>query len=186
MDQHRAKPDPERACPAAGGGPDLSPQCELMRGVYMLCHMMMRVVDRAVRPHGLTGSRWLLLVAVRDADEPPTITQLSECLLLSPQNVSRMVACLEAEGLVSRDTSGPGRTVRVGLTPTGAERVGACSPPADVCGREILDGIADEDLKRTAGVLDRAIRNTAELERRLTARGEPAGSDAESAQEEMV
>ncbi len=110
-----APPHPDTGPRPSHPDADLAPQCEMMRSVYILCHMMMRVFDRVVEPEGLTGSRWHLLVVVRDSGQPLTITQLSEALFISPQNVSRMVAALEADGLVTRDTTGPGRTVRIAL-----------------------------------------------------------------------
>lgn len=166
----RSESTPE-ACQAV----DLSHQCELMRAVYILCHMMMRVMDRAVQPHGLTSSRWHLLIVIRDTGEPQTITQLSECLFLSPQNVSRMAASLEADGLVTRDTSGPGRTVRVALTPLGTERVEACAALADCWAERMLGNIAEPELRCATKVLEQTILNTVALERSLADRG-PNGS----------
>lgn len=150
---------------------ELAPQCELMRAVYILCHLMMRVMDRVAEPEGLTGSRWHLLVVVRDCGEPLTITQLSERLFLSPQNVSRMIASLEGEGLVTRDTTGPGRTVRVALTETGMARVDACAALAETCGLHMLEGIAPDELHRTTQVLEKTILNTVLLERSLSDAG---------------
>jgi DNA-binding MarR family transcriptional regulator len=144
---------------------ELSPECELMRAVYILCHMMMRVIDRTVEPHGLTGSRWHLLIVVRDSGEPLTITQLSERLFLSPQNVSRMISALEEDGLVTRDTSGPGRTVRIGLTEPGRTRVDACAELADTCGRSMLGEITPDQTGVATEVLEQMIRNTINLER---------------------
>lgn len=150
---------------------ELTPQCELMRAVYIFCHMMMRVVDRAVEPEGLTGSRWRLLIVVRDCGEPLTITQLSERLFLSSQNVSRMIASLEADGLVSRDTSGPGRTVRVALTEHGSARLEACVQLAESCADGMLDGISEEQMRLATQVLERTILNTVALERSLAQNG---------------
>lgn len=157
---------------------ELSPQCAMMRAVYIFCHMMMRVVDRAVEPEGLTGSRWHLLIVVRDSGEPLTITQLSDRLFLSSQNVSRMIASLEADGLVSRDTSGPGRTVRVALTEVGSARLEACARLAESCADRMLDGVDTEELARATRVLEKTILNTVALERSLARDG--AGRKADT------
>lgn len=146
---------------------ELTPQCELMRAVYIFCHMMMRVVDRVVEPEGLTGSRWHLLIVVRDSGEPLTITQLSERLFLSSQNVSRMVASLEADGLVTRDTSGPGRTVRVALTEHGSARLETCIRLTESCADRMLDGISEDEMCLATRVLEKTILNTVGLERSL-------------------
>lgn len=143
---------------------ELPPRCALMRAIYIMSHMMMRVIDRVAQPEGMTGARWLLLVVVRDADEPLTISQIADRLMISPQNVSRMISSLEAEGLVARDTTGPGRTVRVSLTETGIQRVSTCDAAADVCGDRMAESLTDEDIARTTEVLERMIRSTARIE----------------------
>lgn len=157
--------DRNGVCP---GDREMTPRCGLMRAIYISCHMMMRVVDRAVQPEGMTGSRWHLLIVVRDTqDAPLTITQLSECLFLSPQNVSRMIASLEADGLVTRDTSGPGRTVRVRLTDVGHERVEACAALAERCAEHMLDGIGMDEIRQATDTLERTMANTGAFEKSL-------------------
>lgn len=172
MTDRPATPAPPSLSPATLGprpDSDLAPQCEMMRSVYILCHMMMRVFDRVAEPEGLTGSRWHLLVVVRDSGQPLTITQLSEALFISPQNVSRMVAALEADGLVTRDTTGPGRTVRVALSPLGQARVERCAQLAEGIGHRMLGGVDDPTLLQTTRTLQAMIANTAIIERELTA-----------------
>lgn len=168
---HPDQPAPEHAGNASCGldalSTELPPRCALMRAIYIMSHMMMRVIDRVAQPEGMTGSRWLLLVVVRDADEPLTISQIADRLMISPQNVSRMVASLETEGMVARDTSGPGRTVRVTLTETGAARVNTCDAAADDCGDRMAETLTDDEIARTTEVLERMIRNTARIESEL-------------------
>jgi len=146
---------------------EIEPKCALMRAVYIMCHMMMRHLDRVAQPEGLTGSRWILLVVVRDAGQPMTITNLSEHLCISPQNVSRMVASLQAEGLVARDTTGPGRTVKVRLTDLGRERLDACDSCADACAAAMTDGVSDAAIDRARRTLEDMIRNTVAMESQI-------------------
>lgn len=143
---------------------EIEPKCALMRAVYIMCHMMMRRLDAVAQPEGLTGSRWILLVVVRDVGEPMTITNLSEHLCISPQNVSRMVASLEAECLVARDTSGPGRTVKVSLTELGRARLDTCDTHADACADAMTEGVTDAAIDRARATLEQMIRNTAAME----------------------
>jgi DNA-binding MarR family transcriptional regulator len=164
-----APPHPDTGPRPSHPDADLAPQCEMMRSVYILCHMMMRVFDRVVEPEGLTGSRWHLLVVVRDSGQPLTITQLSEALFISPQNVSRMVAALEADGLVTRDTTGPGRTVRIALSPLGQARVERCAQLAEGIGDRMLLGVDNATLLQTTRTLQAMIANTAIIEREVTA-----------------
>jgi DNA-binding MarR family transcriptional regulator len=157
---------------------EIEPKCALMRAVYIMCHMMMRRLDAVAQPEGLTGSRWILLVVVRDVGEPMTITNLSEHLCISPQNVSRMVASLESEGLVARDTTGPGRTVKVSLTELGRERLDKCDAHADNCADNITAGVTDAAIDRTRKTLEHMIRNTVAMESQ-----DPGPSKANASQE---
>lgn len=173
MPDPATQPDPKASTqggkrPAQGAidplATELAPECALMRSIYIMSHMMMRVLDRVAQPAGLTGSRWLLLVNVRDADEPMTITQLSAHLCISPQNVSRMATTLESEGLITRDTTGPGRTVRISLTELGKARLDTCEVDTDSCGGRILDGVSEEEIAGATRTIERMIRNTAAME----------------------
>ncbi|MEL6328548.1 MAG: MarR family transcriptional regulator [Planctomycetota bacterium] len=99
------------------GNPEPNPLVNL---IFQLQHIMMRTGDRMAQPHGLTASRWMLLCAIGKAEEPQTIAEVSECILLSPQNVSRMAAAMEDEGLIERFSKpGAGRAVFVRLTEAG-------------------------------------------------------------------
>lgn len=175
------EPHPNPRCPKqAPTDCDLSPPCELMRAVYILCHMMMRVIDRVSQPEGLTGSRWHLLAVASDVPEPLTITQLSEHLFISPQNVSRMVAALESEGLVARDTTGPGRTVRVVVTDQGRSRFEACAALAERFGHRMMLGVPPDEVRRAVDVLERVIAGTASLENELDQTHNRTDSPAET------
>lgn len=80
---------------------------------------------RALRTAGLTPTQYNLLLQLGEhADDGLTITALSQVLLCTRGNVTRLVRRLEQQGLVrctsdSRDL----RLVRVSLTPVGAARV---------------------------------------------------------------
>ncbi len=180
----RSKPETAESIPPSRVDPlaiEIEPRCALMRAVYIMCHMMMRRLDAVAQPEGLTGSRWILLVVVRDVGGPMTITSLSEHLCISPQNVSRMVASLEAEGLVARDTSGPGRTVKVTLTELGRARLETCDAHADGCAGAMTEGVTDAAIDRARKTLEHMIRNTVALESREPDRGNaPASQETDT------
>jgi DNA-binding MarR family transcriptional regulator len=80
---------------------------------------------RSLRTVGLTPTQYNLLLKLgRQTDEALTITELSQVLLCTRGNITRLVQRLEQQGLVqcngdSRDQ----RLVRVSLTATGAQRL---------------------------------------------------------------
>lgn len=154
-------------------------QCPLARELFILHNQMMRIGDRLVADLGITASRWLLLGALgecggKECNEVPeegvTITELSQNALLSVQNVSRMVAALEADGLLERTTiPGRGRSTFVRLTKKGQSLSDALEQKAERFGQEIMNGVSIEDAIVCARVLLRMSDNLECMERKLIA-----------------
>lgn len=165
-------------------GPRRWKEAPLAQRLFIIHNMMMRIGDRLVAHLGLTSSRWLLLGAVANRPEPPMLSELSNDALLSLQNVSRMVACMEEDGLVERFTRpGMGRATFVRLTGRGRAIHDQAREAAKRFSQTFLAGLAPAEVDRLEGDLDRLIGNLERLERELC--GAPPASasepDAESA-----
>ena len=172
------------ACPDAGNsegdsraigihrrvGPDGRERYEALtvRRLFQLHHMMMRVGDRMTEPLGLTASRWMMICIVGRENEARTISDISDEIKLSTQNVSRMLASLESEGLVRRErTGGRGRAVYVELTERGRDAYAQTHALAE---RFVAEFLKDLDADRVARIetdLGVLIENTASFEDRL-------------------
>ncbi|MBZ0172027.1 MAG: MarR family transcriptional regulator [Phycisphaerales bacterium] len=148
----------------------------MIRNLFQLHHMMMRVGDRMAGPHGLTGSRWMLLCALGRSDEARTIAEISEEILLSPQNISRMVASMADDGLVTRNTvPGGGRSVWVGLTEAGWRAYGVTRELAAQFLGPFLEGFSESRVDRLDRDIQKLIDNTQRLEQALIAKAQEAG-----------
>lgn len=151
--------------------------CPLARELFVLHNQMMRIGDRLVADLGITASRWLLLGALGACgsderhpipEEGVTITELSQNALLSVQNVSRMVAAMEADGLLERTTvPGRGRSTFVRLTDQGRALHEALEQKAERFGTELMGGVSIEQAKVCARVLLRMSENLESMERKL-------------------
>lgn len=131
----------------------------------------MRISDRLVAPLGLTSSRWLLLGVLEKFREPPTLSELSQDGLLTLQNVSRMVAAMESEGLVERFTlPGRGRSVFVRMTQTGVETLARAEEAAKAFARGFLRGVGGAEVEEAEGLLERLIGNLEGFEKELMSR----------------
>lgn len=143
----------------------------LVRNVFVLHNMIMRVGDRLSAEIGLTSSRWLLLCAIGEAEaagESPTVSALSESALLSAQAVSRMLAAMEGEGLLTRSTRpGLGRAVFVSLTEVGRAALEATEELAERFEAGMLRGVTDDEVGRIEGDLARLIENVNGFEQEL-------------------
>jgi len=154
------------------GDPRRWKNAPLAQRVFILHNLMMKVGDRLVARHGMTSSRWLLLGALEQFDEPPTLTELCGNALLSVQNVSRMVASLEADGLVERYTlPGRGRSVFVRLTERGVTTLEEAEAEAERFAAALLCGFSETEVNCTEGRLERLIRNLESLDGELAGPG---------------
>lgn len=146
----------------------------LCREIFVLNNLMMRTSERFVTDLGLTSSRWLLLGAIGDHEqlgEPPTVSELSQnALLLSVQNVSRMLASVEDEGLVERfNMPGKGRSVFVRLTDEGRTRLEqACSRGQQFVDR-LLTGLSPDQIESIRSSLALLVSNLDHLSHDLNA-----------------
>lgn len=187
---HDAEPTHQKRCGASTrsviadeGGDIVIRRWELaplVQEIFTLNNLMIRCGDRLVSHHGLTGARWMMIGALKDHAEPPTLSDLSSDALLSVQNVSRMVASMEADGLVERFTlPGRGRSVFVRLTEK-AEQIDECCETAGQCFvSRFLDGFSEEERRTLQGMVDRLIVNLARFEREIEERVKQAKADGE-------
>ncbi len=145
--------------------PSHDPSCSgreacLGRLIYVLFHMLMRECDVVAQEIGLTTSKWLLLCAIGAEEGEPTIGQLSERSMLSPQAVSRMVALMESEGFVTRHSKpGGGRSVYVRLTDEGRETLARTDAIATRVEGRLLAGLNQNDTDRIGRDLQHLIDN---------------------------
>ncbi len=146
----------------------------LAQEIFLLNNLMQRVADRLVAHRGLTATRWLLLAALEHFDEPPSISELAADGLMTVQNVSRLVASMESDGLVERfNVKGSGRTTFIRATPLGERvRENACAE-GERFSEHFLRGLAPADVDAAKSLLHRLIRNTQTLERELTTESAP-------------
>jgi DNA-binding MarR family transcriptional regulator len=165
------------ASPACGGeGPGACPDCvhdlPLIIRFFIIHNTTMRIADRLTAPLGMTSSRWLMLCAInrREEDEggPPRISDLSADAMLSAQNVSRMVAAMEDEGLVERfSVPGGGRATYVRLTARGKDVIAQCDRLGERFDERFLARLSAGDVELLKNKLDLLIENLAGYEQDL-------------------
>lgn len=145
----------------------------LVRQVFTLHHLIVRVGDRLSSEIGLTSSRWLLLCAIGEAEAggaSPTVGELSERASLSVQAVSRMLGAMEGEGLVSRSTRpGRGRAVFVSLTEAGRAALEATAELAERFEAGFLARIDEGEVASLEAWFSRLIANVSALDEELMA-----------------
>lgn len=139
---------------AAANQRAVDPECAgreacVARSLLTASNLLTRIGDRLSASIGLTSSRWLMLCTVSRCEGSPSIGALSEEVLLSVQNVSRMLGQMEADGLIERFTKpGSGRSVFVRLTEQGEATLERTRALADEIESWFLRGMSDEEVAR--------------------------------------
>lgn len=108
---------------------------------------------------GLHPGQEAVLKALAEADGQ-SMSELAAALSVQPPTVTKMIARLGAQGLVTRQVSASdGRLARVFLTETGRDRVAAVDTVWKRVEKEALAGLDDKDRKRLRRLLKTIERN---------------------------
>jgi DNA-binding MarR family transcriptional regulator len=135
------------------------------------------IVDRALKPLGVTRSQWWVLAFLSRRDGM-TQTALAADLDLTKVAIGGLLDRMEGAGFVERRVDQrDGRIRRVYLTPAGSRFVGKIRGDVEQIEQEILTDITDEDLQSAAQTL-------IAIKRRLLSmvEGEGEGEEAEDAE----
>lgn len=108
---------------------------------------------------GLHPGQEAVLKALADQDGQ-SMSELAAALSVQPPTVTKMIARLGAQGLVTRQVSASdGRLARVFLTELGRDRVTAVDAAWKRVEKEALAGLDDKDRKRLRRLLKMVERN---------------------------
>lgn len=120
-------------------------------------------LDRGLARFGLTSQRFGVLLFLRD--EPGlTSAELARRAIVTPQTMIRIVAGLEAAGLVERRQGArDGRSLPVRVTPLGLRQLDDANAWVEQVEAELIRGEDDDDVRRAQELLSRATRRMDEL-----------------------
>tara|TARA_B100000678_G_scaffold183598_1_gene153423 strand:- start:5832 stop:6278 length:447 start_codon:yes stop_codon:yes gene_type:complete len=120
-------------------------RCAAVR-TLMTARSIARMYDQAMKPVGLTGTQFTLLVAIGSSDFK-SISELGETLCIEKSTLSRNLKPLLEAGLLERVRSGGTRSVTHKLTEKGEDRLKDAIPLWDQAQSHIESEIGREDLK---------------------------------------
>lgn len=148
---------PPTAGPGSHGGGDHDASAALTEGelAARLRLLVMRLHRRLRAEAGdeLTPSQTAALVSVQRYG-PLTLGRLAELERVTPPSITRIVAALEAEGLVRRESDPADRRVaRVTISDTGAARLQRSRTRKTAFLAERLAGLGEHDLRVVRDVL---------------------------------
>jgi MarR family transcriptional regulator for hemolysin len=133
--------------------PDLNWELRLGFLVHDVSRLRRRVVDRALKPLGVTRSQWWVLAFLSRSDGMSQVA-LADELDLGKVALGQLIDRLEKTGFVSRRPDGEDRRVkRVYLTKRSHALIARIRDSVSVTEKEILEKIDGADLKATVRAL---------------------------------
>jgi DNA-binding MarR family transcriptional regulator len=138
---------------------DLNWELRLGFLVHDVSRLRRSVIDRALKPLGVTRSQWWVLAFLSRADGMSQVA-LAEELDLGKVALGGLIDRLEKIGLVSRKLDKVDRRIkRVHLTKASKSLIAEIRTSVSATEKEILERIDDSDLKATVRAL-RAMKET--------------------------
>jgi MarR family transcriptional regulator, transcriptional regulator for hemolysin len=133
--------------------PDLNWELRLGFLVHDVSRLRRRVVDKALKPLGVTRSQWWVLAFLSRSDGMSQVA-LADELDLGKVALGQLIDRLEKTGFVSRRPDGEDRRVkRVYLTKRSHALIARIRDSVSVTEKEILEKIDGADLKATVRAL---------------------------------
>ena len=145
--------EPQTQRPATIMTKDISRELKLGFLVHDVSRMRRNMVDRALKPIGLTRSQWWVLAFLSRRDGMPQVA-LADELDVGKVALGGLIDRLEASGLVERRGDPVDRRVkRVHLTKAGSKLVRDIRDNVTDVEKDIVVGVADADIQATVRAL---------------------------------
>jgi MarR family transcriptional regulator, transcriptional regulator for hemolysin len=125
--------------------------------IHDVSRLRRTVVDKALRPIGVTRSQWWVLANLSRHDGVGMMqTELAKVMDVGKVTLGGLIDRLEASGLVKRQSDPKDRRAkRVVMTPKGTKLLGEIQEIAKVVNGRIMNGIDKEDILRAEELLHR-------------------------------
>jgi MarR family transcriptional regulator for hemolysin len=131
-------------------------------------------LDARLKPLGLSTARWVTLVNLSAHPEGMTQNALAIRVGVKGPSLVRQLDLLEADGWVERRDSPADRRVKlVFLTPKAEPVIETISAIGRRLRHELLEGVAEHEIRATVALLDRMKERLRALERREEAEALP-------------
>lgn len=123
-----------------------------------------RAVDLRLQKYGLTEATWMPLIRLAQASAPMRQKDLAAALFLDSSSVVRVLNGLEASGLIERgEDAGDRRAKAIVITSLGRSLVRQVETVSEDVQREVLAGLARNDIAITKEILESICRTLIRL-----------------------
>ena len=132
---------------------------DLITGVIQLANLFNRRLAPVFEKAKITPQQWAVLSALADETGPVTLVELARRLVVTKQNMTGMIACLEHLGVADRQGDPNDlRSSRVQLTRRGRGIVEKLRPAYDEWVRSLASGeLSERELQAMSKSVERLI-----------------------------
>lgn len=148
--------------------PPDNPQHLLFGGTFVLANKLQFVGDKLVE--GLSTKQWFLLRNLMDMpiEPPPTITQVSQTMDSTRQNIAKMLEPMEREGFVTIENSPTDHRSRsIRITAKGLEYARQTAENGRHFLERLFEGIGSEECDAAGKVFVKMIQNLEKMQEEL-------------------
>jgi len=133
---------------------------ETVTALVRLANLLTRELAPLLEREGLTPQQWLVIAALAESAEPPTMAGLAHTLRVTKQNITGMTARLEALALLQR-VADPAdhRATRVHLSRRGAAVYEKVQPEFQRWGERLLGRLSGPERKSLARAVSAMLRS---------------------------
>lgn len=128
---------------------------DFMFSLGQVYHRWRRLINRRLRPHGLTEATWLSLVCLARIGHPMRQKELAASLGLEGSSVVRLLHGLEASGFIVRREHADRRAKAIELTPEGYAAVDRLYELLQDSRAKLFDSVSQDELNAAFSVLER-------------------------------
>ena len=121
------------------------------------CHrLLIRAENAAFLQVGLTTRKHAVLFALRNLENPVTVTDVARWLDRNPNGISMLVDRMVKDGLIKRIKDMPDRrAVRLEITSKGEKAITTGNKLTRQVYKQVFAGISNDDFKKISTVLER-------------------------------
>ncbi|HKR67064.1 MAG TPA: MarR family transcriptional regulator [Thermoanaerobaculia bacterium] len=124
-----------------------SREAEAYLGLVRTADVMLRQVDRVLKPYGLTSTQYNVLRILRGAGEGVTCSTIGERLVTEDPDVTRLLDRMEKAELIERSRSAADRrVVLTSLTKRGEELLAKLDPEIEGLHATQFDGVPKKSI----------------------------------------
>ena len=128
-----------------------------LMGIQMgaVCRRWRKLIDKELRPFGLTDATWLPLLVIHRSPKPFLQKELAETICIESSTLVRLLDALSSSGIIERRPDSDRRAKLIRLTPHGQTVAAAVELAVDAVRDQVLREVSEAEIATVMNVIDK-------------------------------